>query len=73
MPSTNSLASLLDQVAYFLRASPDVEEFVESIVIGDYVSEPTSETHPDCLQEHEAVVTVSVPTIFDRTTVGKLR
>lgn len=73
VPCTESMAILLREVADFLDSAPDVEQYVQDIIISEYVSEPTEETYPDCVQMHEARVFAIISSEFNNTRIGDLR
>jgi len=72
-PCTENLSLLLREVADFLDASPDIEPMIQDIIISEYVSEPTPETEPDCLQLHEAKLFVGVGREFDEVKIREIR
>lgn len=67
------IQNLLREIANYLEEKPDLEQLVETITIDYYVSEPTEETMPDCVQMREAKVYLNVPvSTFGKVTVQEL-
>jgi hypothetical protein len=71
-PCTEPIQMLLREVADFLDTAPDIEDVIDEVFIQPYVSEPTAESYPDCLQMREARLFVGISSAFNNTKIGEL-